>query len=372
MTSAKLRFTTAIQTRTLQTHTAMPQNAPDYRPATGLRWCRTNQRYIGKGKEQGLPRPYPSTAPGSQHPAAWGPPNPQLRPSRPARGLLRPPELRPCSARAAPCPARPAHQAAAAFVRHILRARRCRGGEEGGKAAQSSSAAPGAPEPRPRAGGTAAAGLPGRAASGSRSVLRGPAGNSAPPKGSGRGGAVLTAAAAARRSWPLQTPLTARPCSARPRHAAAGSVLVTRWRPSPSWRGSNSCDAGEGHGAVGSTASGPEKQEVCQWASARCWFASRMQVEEEPRGISRAVPLPTDGQLQLGHFMQCLVCAKPLCTDLRRWSLVVPVLVMTSQSLPQVAQHEVRLPCTARLPAPFTFFSVLSPGIVLHPDRCRT
>lgn len=97
-----------------------------------------------------------------------------------------------------------------------------------------------------------------------------------------------------------------------------------------------------------------------------------MQVEEEPRGISRAVPLPTDGQLQLGHFMQCLVCAKPLCTDLRRWSLVVPVLVMTSQSLPQVAQHEVRLPCTARLPAPFTFFSVLSPGIVLHSDRCRT
>lgn len=303
----------------------------------------------------------------------------RLGPAQPSAAALSPgpwfaaaPRLRPCSARAAPCPARPAHQAAAAFVRHILRARRCRGGEEGGKAAQSSSAAPGAPEPRPRAGGTAAAGLPGRAASGSRSVLRGPAGNSAPPKGSGRGGAVLTAAAAARRSWPLQTPLTARPCSARPRHAAAGSVLVTRWRPSPSWRGSNSCDAGEGHGAGGSTASGPEKQEVCQWASARCWFASRMQVEEEPRGISRAVPLPTDGQLQLGHFMQCLVCAKPLCTDLRCWSLVVPVLVMTSQSLPQVAQHEVHLPCTARLPAPFTFFSVLSPGIVLHSDRCRT
>lgn len=73
-----------------------------------------------------------------------------------------------------PGPARPAHQAAAAFVRHILRARRCRGGEEGGKTAQRSSAAPGAPEPRPRAGGTAAAGLPGRAASGSPVRSAGP------------------------------------------------------------------------------------------------------------------------------------------------------------------------------------------------------
>lgn len=124
-------------------------------------------------------------------------------------------------------------------------------------------------------------------------------------------------------------------------------------------RGSNSCDAGEGQGAGGGAASDAEKREAFFSAllPAVGSQAGCLEVEKEPRGIGRAVPLPADDR-----FMQFLACAKPLCTDLGRWSLVVPVLVLTSQSLPQVAQHEVNLPCTPCLPTPFTFSSVLSPG----------
>lgn len=159
------------QLHTKHEHTAVPQNPPDYRPATGLRWCSTSQRILERTRKKARSSHTRALRSEASTPPPRAGPNPQLRP--PA------------------CPL-PAHQAAAALVRHILKAGRCRGGGEGRKAARSSSvaaAAKGREGRRRRAAGPLRFRVPGP-----RCEVR----LETPPL------PKVPAAPAARRSWPFQ------------------------------------------------------------------------------------------------------------------------------------------------------------------------